>query len=191
MLLNGENYDYLQQSIPMTSTLIAAIQEQETALFNSSMQISTTAPLSLELSSTTLIPNLQINELEQIASQYRSFDPATTHVIEQLEEEIRQLRSQYETVQAQQRELSQRRDLAWSTLTTVKSKVAELTVAQAAGSSEVRFAAPAVEPSKPLKGTSLLLAVAAGGMAGLLLAVFYSFIASFMGQKPFLSRAAI
>lgn len=187
-LLSGENYTYLEQNVPVSSTLVAAIDKQNEALLKDNIQISSASSLSNTLNSADFLPNLQTNELEQIASQYSSFDPATTQVIDQLEEEIRQLRSQYETAQAQQRELGQQRDLAWSTLTTIKSKVAELKVAQAAGSSEVRFAAPAVEPTTPLKGTSLILAVAAGGMAGLFLAIFYAFVASFMGQKPFLQR---
>ncbi|MFN8442098.1 MAG: hypothetical protein U0175_15055 [Caldilineaceae bacterium] len=188
-LLSGEGYTYLEQNVPISSTLVTAIDKQNEALLNGNTSISSASTLSSTLNSADLLPDLQTNELEQIARQYSSFDPATTQVLNQLEEEIRQLRSQYETVQAQQRELNQQRDLAWSTLTTVKSKVAELTVAQAAGSSEVRFAAPAVEPTTPVKGTSLILAVAAGGMAGLLLAIFYAFIASFMGQKPFLQGA--
>ena len=136
------------------------------------------------------MPFLNFTELQQIADQYGNDDNLLPAAIASLEAEIRSLRSELEAVQATQRELVQQRDLAWSTFTTVNNKVAELSVAKAAASSEVRFAAEAIPPLDPIKGPSTLLAVVAGGMAGLILAMLYALIASSLGHAPFLKQLA-
>ena len=131
---------------------------------------------------------LSLPELQDASSLYGTNDVSLSGATEQIENEIRELKSQLETEQAKQKELNQQRDLAWSTFTTISNKVAELRLSRAAAGSEVRFAAAAVAPQDPVDGPSLVLAVAAGGILGLFLATVYAFLANYLGQRPFLSK---
>jgi capsular polysaccharide biosynthesis protein len=105
-----------------------------------------------------------------------------------LEEEVRGLRAQLESERARNEQLTQARDLAWETFKTASGKAAELTLARAAASSEVRLAAHAVPPRMPLSGIGTLLAVVLGGLLGLLLGVLIAWVASSLGRPPFLSK---
>lgn len=191
-MVAGNHYDYLMSANGTDPALLQAIQTQEDVLKSLTTNRSI-SKVQADSSITTAVslPFLNFAELEQIATQYKDNDKLLPTAISGLEAEIRQLKSDLEFEQAKQRELSQDRDLAWSTFTTVNNKVAELTVSKAAASSEVRFAAEAVPPIEPIKGPNLLIATAAGGMAGLLLAVFYALVASSMGQAPFLGRSSM
>jgi len=106
--------------------------------------------------------------------------------------ELRTSKAQLETETAKQLQLTQQRDLHWGTYKTLSSKVAELNLTRAAASSEVRFGAPAVAPVDAVESISSVLAVVASGIVGLMLAIFYAFLAHYLGKTPFLvSRQAV
>ncbi len=191
-LLKGDNYTYLQPQLPSDSGLAEAIQAQNGVLLS---EVSTTARVPISDSTShiiaQLLPALSLPELQDASSLYGTNDVSLSGATEQIENEIRELKSQLETEQAKQKELNQQRDLAWSTFTTISNKVAELRLSRAAAGSEVRFAAAAVAPQDPVDGPSLILAVAAGGILGLFLATLYAFLANYLGQRPFLSKRQI
>jgi len=85
-------------------------------------------------------------------------------------------------------QLTRPRDLTGETYKTLSSKVAELNLTRAAASSEVRFGAPAVAAIDSVQQVSLVLGVAASGVVGLILAVFYAFLANYLGKLPFWGR---
>jgi len=114
-----------------------------------------------------------------------------TVALGRLEQEVQTLTAQREAQQARQLELTQARDLAWGTFNTLSNKVAELALARTASNSEVRFGAPAIEPVDPVRGQSLALSTALGGMVGLIAGVMLAFLANYMGRAPVLRRPAL
>lgn len=104
--------------------------------------------------------------------------------------ELRTLKSQLEAESARQLQLTQQRDLSWETYKTVNSKVAELNLARAAASSEVRFGAPAIVPVEEVKRFGLILSTIGAGLLGLFIAIFYTFLANYLGRAPFLAVSA-
>lgn len=112
----------------------------------------------------------------------------TTPEIASVLAELRTSKAELETETARQLQLTQQRDLNWETYKTLSSKVAELNLTRAAASSEVRFGAPAVAALDAVQQVSLILGVAASGVVGLILAVFYIFLANYLGKTPFLAR---
>lgn len=107
-----------------------------------------------------------------------------------LQSRLRELDTQLEAENARQQELTQARDLAWDTYKTLNSKVAELKVAQAAANTEVRFAAPALPPARPLGRRSLAFMAVLAGVTGLVLAACLALMAHYLGSEPFLARSS-
>lgn len=99
---------------------------------------------------------------------------------------LRTSKAQLESETSKQLQLTQQRDLAWDAYKTLSSKVAELNLTRAAASSEVRFGAPAVPAVDSVQRIGLSLTVGASGLIGLILAVFYVFLANYLGKMPFL-----
>ena len=130
---------------------------------------------------------LQLQGLEELPG-YTTAATELTTAIDKLEYEIQALTAQREAEQARQLQLTQARDLAWSTFNTLSNKVAELALARTASNSEVRMGTPAVEPVDPVRGLGLVTAAALGGVVGLLLGVMLAFFANFMGQAPILRQ---
>ena len=130
---------------------------------------------------------LQLQGLEDIPSYTAAAEPLI-QAINKLDTEIQALEAQLESESARQRQLTQLRDLAWESFKTLSAKKAELNLAQSATNSEVRMAAQAVPPIEPIKGPSLLMSIPIAGIVGLMLGIFVAFVASFMGQEPFLRR---
>lgn len=133
---------------------------------------------------------LQLQGLEDIPSYSAAAEPLI-QAINKLDAEIQGLEAELESESARQRQLTQLRDLAWETFKTLSTKQAELDLAQSATNSEVRMAAPAVPPLEPIEGPSLLMSVLIAAIVGLMLGIFVAFIASFMGQEPFLRRSQV
>jgi hypothetical protein len=129
---------------------------------------------------------IQLQGLEELAA-YESAAQSVNQSLDLMETELQDLRSQYEARKAREQQLTQQRDLAWNTFTTLSNKDVELSLSNTAANSEVRFAAPAVPPVDPVQGTSLLMVVALAAVVGNLLAVFIAFLANFMGNDPFLT----
>jgi len=104
------------------------------------------------------------------------------------ETELRALKAELEAERTTQTELTLARDLAQDAYRAANSKKTELTLARAGAGSELRFAAPAVAPLRPVSGLSPVLVTAAATFTGFVMGVIYAFIADAMGQQPFLSR---
>lgn len=132
---------------------------------------------------------LQLQGLEDIPSYTAAAEPLI-QAVNTLDREIQELEAQLESESARELQLTQQRDLAWTTYDTLSNKAVELRLTQSAANSEVRLAAPAVQPVEPVPGTSITTAVGVAGLAGLMLGVFIAFLASFMDQQPPLNRRA-
>ncbi|MCL4860215.1 MAG: hypothetical protein KJZ93_12445 [Caldilineaceae bacterium] len=114
--------------------------------------------------------------------------PATLTAFTPMYAEIRQLQARIEAESARRAQLEQQRTLNWESYKALSNKVAELNLTRAASSSEVRFAAAAVPPAEPERGISLSVGTGAAGVAGLLLALMFVFLADYLGRQPFLRR---
>jgi uncharacterized protein involved in exopolysaccharide biosynthesis len=99
-------------------------------------------------------------------------------------ESLRTSKAELEAETAKQLQLTQQRDLAWETYKTVSSKVAELNLTRAAASSEVRFGAPAVAPVEAMKNIGLVVGSLLSGALGLIVSIFYVFVANYIGKIP-------
>lgn len=100
-------------------------------------------------------------------------------VIASLQQHLRSLESQLEAERATRRELTQTRDLAWETYTTVARKVAEMNVGSAVQGTVVRFAAPAAVPAEPVSRKLMQTAALAGAVA-FMLAVGVAFVTNLL-----------
>lgn len=127
------------------------------------------------------------SELQALALTGAS-DDELAQALAQAEAEVRALKVELEAERTTQLELAAARDLAQGAYRAANSKMTELSLQRAAGGSEVRFAAPAVEPANPNGAPSAVLVAMAATMAGLVLGVFYAFVADAMGKQPFLTR---
>ncbi|MCB0133321.1 MAG: hypothetical protein KDD78_20800, partial [Caldilineaceae bacterium] len=117
-------------------------------------------------------------------------EDATLLAIAQLETDTQQLRAQLEAEKSREQQLTQQRDLAWSTYNTLSNKVVELNLERTAANSEVRLGSPAITPTKPVEGQSLTVVVILAAILGFLLGVFIAILASALGKEPFLTRRA-
>lgn len=133
---------------------------------------------------------LQLQGLEDLPAFSSASEPLN-QAIDKLEKEIQSLQAQRENQSALQGQLTRRRDLAQSTLNTLRNKSAELNLTRTVTNSELRFASPAVEPMKPIARTSLITTTALAGIVGIMLAVFVVFFANFMGAQPWLGRREV
>ncbi|MBI3959625.1 MAG: hypothetical protein HY328_12520 [Chloroflexi bacterium] len=174
-----------------TTPLFQSIQLQYPSLFDTGAlsalteQVATDTPLSL-LSEERAKELLQLQGLEDVPAYTASAEPLL-QAIDKLEKEIQSLEAQRESQSAQRDQLTRRRDLALSTLNTLRNKSAELNLTRTVTNSELRFASPAVEPMKPLARLGLITTTALAGIVGLMLAVFVVFFANFMGAQPWLA----
>jgi len=179
-------------AISTTTPIYAAIRAQYPDLFDIgalaalSDGVSADNPLAA-LGSERAKELLQLQGLEDLPAYTAAAEPLT-RAIDQLESDIQALQAQQEAESSRRQQLAQRRDLAWSTLTTLQNKSAELQLSSTATNSEVRLAAPGVEPIDPVKGLGLITTTALAGIVGLMLAVFVVFFANFMGAQPWLGR---
>jgi uncharacterized protein involved in exopolysaccharide biosynthesis len=102
--------------------------------------------------------------------------------------ELQQVKAQVETENARKLELEQQRNIDWETYKTLSNKVAELKLARAAASSEVRLAAPAIPASQPVKGLSLVIGTGLAAFAGLCVGLLVAFLGTYLKYTPFLKR---
>jgi uncharacterized protein involved in exopolysaccharide biosynthesis len=91
-----------------------------------------------------------------------------------LENHVRELKSEIVDLQGRKDELQNNRDLAWNAYTNLLSKEQEINIATTSAGSDVRFASPAVPPRDPvspqkMRNTAIGLAV---GLVGGVVAVF-------------------
>lgn len=103
--------------------------------------------------------------------------------IDELRQEILQLREKLEQENAKKKELTDSRDTAWNTYTTLENKVAEVEVASQAQDAMVRVAAAATVPNTPVsahKATNIGIALVLGSVVG----VFGAFGVEYFRNTP-------
>jgi capsular polysaccharide biosynthesis protein len=93
--------------------------------------------------------------------------------VQQLQQEVNTLQAQIEQENSKYKVLSDARDRAWTTFTTVSNKAAELDVAAQAQGTLVKSAITAITPTEPVETRIRLYTVLAGG-AGLLLGIAFA-----------------
>ncbi len=110
-------------------------------------------------------------------------DAPLSQEIARREAGIRQLQVEIEQLNSRKRVLEKNRELAWRTYDALLSKQQELDVAAWVKGSEVRFAAPAVPPSKPADSNTIRN-TALAGVVGVMLGVGFAFVAEYMDMEP-------
>lgn len=209
-LLTGSNYNALGKTIPANSQLVQSVQVQYAKLRDPSWLSTITTTLATSATVGTISPTLTsaassliANSMDSVSQKWADDllqlkgladvpaiggNDAVARTVNQLEKNKLALKSQLEAEKARQLRLTQQRDLNWDTLKTLSSKVAELNLARAANGSEVRLAAPAIPPVDPVERVSLLLALAAAAVIGLMMAIIITALAEYVGKEPFLGR---
>jgi uncharacterized protein involved in exopolysaccharide biosynthesis len=99
--------------------------------------------------------------------------------MQKLTTEAQTLDAQLEAERAHKQDLTQQRDLAWDTYSTLARKETEVRVAAASGGTEVRLASPATPPANPT-GPRKLYNTAIAGVVGGMLGVFGVFLLEFL-----------
>ena len=105
--------------------------------------------------------------------------------IDKLQYQIQLLKAEIETANSKRDALVQNRDVQQAALATLQNEIAELKLAMAAFTSEVRIAASALVPIDPAYPSAWLIA-GLGGIAGLLATVGLAFSLNFGGSPPLL-----
>lgn len=172
-LLDNEGYDFLDTEFPTDDPLSLAINESYPQLFEIGDLAQLTELISpsnpLKATAEERAKNLlQLQDLERVPEYTTAAEPLSA-AIEKLHDEVDAFRAELEKEEAEQRELTRARDLAWQTYSTLADKAVEVQIATDVGGSQVRFAAPAVpplSPARPKKKQSIALAAAVGLMIG-------------------------
>jgi len=167
-------------TISSTNPIFTAIKSQYPELFaiGDLSDLSWEVPLENPLASISTQMNkelLQLKDLETLPSDARTAEQLN-QALDALDEEVRTLRSQLEAEQAKQRELARARDVAWEAYTTVARKAAEVNVASSMTPALVRFASPAVEPTRPVPSAARKNALLAGAAALMLAGTIVLFL---------------
>jgi len=170
-LLNNEGYSFLDVKSSTDDPLSLAIKERYPQLFEAKDLIALKE----------IIPGLEETNV--------SVTQPLSMVIEQLHSDVDALRAELEQEEAQQRELTRARDLAWDTYSTLADKATEVEIAADVGGSQVRFAAPAVPPLSPA-GPKKKQSIALAAMVGLMIGVVGAFGVEYLAPD-FAGSAAI
>lgn len=176
-MIAGEDYQFLDQLAVRSPSL--------------SSTDSSTAPTELEAAIARSYADLfKIGEMVQLsqANSAAQAEDSLASMMAELDRSIQTLRAELVAEEAQRRLLSQQSDLAWDTFSALSSKAAELGMERSASNSEVRLGSPAIPPSKPVSGLSLIISPMIAGALGLMLGVFVAFLAHYLGHAPFLRR---
>jgi uncharacterized protein involved in exopolysaccharide biosynthesis len=106
-----------------------------------------------------------------------------------LQAQVLELQSELEQVRATWHTLTQTRELAWDTYSTLANKQSEVTVAAAISGSEVRFASPAVAPvsRSASRFTPVLLAILVGFLMGAMAAYLVEYLLDGRPPRPALA----
>jgi len=124
----------------------------------------------------------EVGQIETAAAPMAEDSAMQAHV-EALTEELSTLQSQLEAQQAQETQLTEARDVAWTTYKSLSNKQRELKVQASVAASEARLAFEAVPPAKPTAPNKKLNTAVAGAL-GLMLSVFGAFILEYLVPTP-------
>ncbi len=193
-LLSGDGYSHLAEEVPTDSDIVDAITTLQAELLSSSnlFQLSDEQVTSGSLPDSgdqgSMTDFLQLTDLEDFSDLNASVLPLNQN-IDALQREIQLSKAQFEAERSRQLQLKQNRDLAWTTLVSLRNKIAELKLSAAAANSEVRLAAQAIAPVDPVPGPGLIRTVFLAAVVGFMLGVGIAFFADYMGVEPFLGRS--
>lgn len=124
----------------------------------------------------------QLGEVDTVASPLESKN-ALQQQITALVEELATLEAQLEEKKAKKLELTEARDVAWTTYTSLANKARELNVQQSVSASESRLAFKAVPPGSP-SAPNKKMNTAVAGTLGLMLGVFGAFMIEYLVPEP-------
>ncbi len=181
ILINDENLTLFTP--PDETELTALIAQRYPELFETGnlAELSIAALEDDELSRTALqIADdlLQLRERQGLLSFTSANTPLNT-AINNLEQELRNLRSAVERDQGNIRDLERARDLAFEAYSTLSRKSAEINVADQLPGSEVRFASRATVPTRPANSNELVLNVALFAVLGVLVGLLGAVVLEF------------
>ncbi len=100
-----------------------------------------------------------------------------------LSTELSALQARLEKQEAQKLQLTEARDVAWTTYTSLANKAREINVEESISASESRLAFEALPPANP-SGPNKKLNTAVAGALGLMLGVFGSFMIEYLVPEP-------
>jgi len=103
--------------------------------------------------------------------------------IENLNKELATLQAQLEEKEAERSQLTEARDVAWTTYTSLANKAREVNVEKSVSASESRLAFEAMPPANPSAPNKKLNTAVAGAL-GLMLGVFGAFMIEYLVPKP-------
>jgi len=184
-MLGNADYQFLSFSMPATDTLSVAIHDKYPDLFRIgdlaelSQEVAADNPLAVAASS-RVADLLQLKGMEAAIS-YTVETEALTEAISELQDTVRGLQADVAQESARRKELIRARDLAWDSYTMLARKTVELDISAQTKGSEVRFAAPAVEPRKPVSPKKMQN-TAIAGMLGLMIGLFGAFAIEYFGE---------
>lgn len=124
----------------------------------------------------------QLGEVETEASPLMKENALQTQV-EELTEDLSTLEAQLEAQEAQQTQLTEARNVAWTTYTSLSNKQREIKVQESVAASEARLAFEALPPDNP-SGPDKKLNTAVAGALGLMLGVFGAFMIEYLVPEP-------
>lgn len=122
------------------------------------------------------------------AVAYNAEMDVTQRLIDELERDISRLRAAVAAETAQSRQISQRRDLAWTSYDALSNKLSELMLMRTSANSQMRLASNAVTPLRPEPKRTYILQMAGLTAAATAVGVVLALFASLLGAKPLLAR---
>lgn len=165
--LTKEEKDNTRQQLSDLEALIAVIedrlQETEVAIVEQSATLLSSESWDALSGPSAAGSHGSVTDYTEIT---QSFDQA----LDELQAEAEQLNAQLAREQGQEQELTRARDLAWETYSTLQLKTAERGIAAEMTNTEVRLAAPAVEPIYPA-GSGMIKSVFMAALVGMMLGV--------------------
>lgn len=137
----------------------------------------------------------ELFEVGTLTAQLQAMDndlenTSLDQTIGDIEGKIQALSAELEAEYALERQLTQRRDLAWNSYDALSNRIEELKLERTASNREVRVGTPATAPLQPVSEFNPLLLGVLGGVIGLLAGCVYAYLATYLGRKPFLTRSA-
>jgi len=127
-------------------------------------------------------PNLfKFGDLADLSLEVGLGPEALTEEIDRLQDMVLELQAEVARELARERELTRSRDLAWDSYTMLARKTVELGISAQTMGSDVRFAAPAVEPRSPVSPNKMQN-TAIAGMLGLMIGLFGAFAIEYFGE---------
>jgi len=119
----------------------------------------------------------QLQSLEKLTA-FATANAAVTAAVDKLGAQVNELRAQSEEDHARRLELTEARDLAWTTYTSLAGKVSEITVAEQGKPAVVRVASQAPAPSRPVAprlAQNVMLSVLLGMVLGIVAVLLRQF----------------